>query len=437
MPWSGPRPAHGIIVGMTKKPLTSHLLVRVLIGIALGVVCGLFFPEELARVFVTFNGLFSAFLGFLIPLLILGLVTPAIADLGRGAGKWLGLTAALAYGSTVFAGLVAYLVARGTYPWLLGGQRSVEALASPEESGLSSYFVLEIDPVFGVMTALVLAFCLGVGITLIPGDTLHRSMDDLRRIIMRIVELVIIPLLPVYIFGMFLGLTMNGQILTVVTTFLTVTVLALVLTVTLLLLQYTVAGLYTRRNPFVLLKNMLPAYATALGTSSSAATIPVTLRCVQANGVSRPVAGFVVPLAATIHLSGSTLKIVLFSLAIMTITGMPVDDLTYLGFILMLGVTMVAAPGVPGGAIMAAVGVLQGMLGFDETAVALMIATYIAIDSFGTATNVTGDGALATIMQKLIGTRVEGLEPELVITSDDDGAPSATGTAGEGPLRRS
>ncbi|KLU10181.1 dicarboxylate/amino acid:cation symporter [Kocuria sp. SM24M-10] len=401
---------------MTKKPLTSHLLVRVLLGIVLGIACGLFFPEPLARVFLTFNGLFSAFLGFIVPLLILGLVTPAIADLGRGAGKWLGITAGIAYASTVFSGVLAYLVARGSYPWLLGGQQDVNPLANPEESALTGYFVVEMEPVFGVMTALLLSFCLGVGITLIPGDTLHRTMDDLRRIIMRIVELVIIPLLPVYIFGMFLGLSMNGQIAAVISTFFKVVVLALVLTIVLLLVQYGIAGAYARRNPLVLLKNMLPAYATALGTSSSAASIPVTLKCAEANGVSKPVAGFAVPLCATIHLAGSTMKIVLFSLAIMTITGMPVDNLTYLGFVLMLGITMVAAPGVPGGAIMAAVGIMQSMLGFDETAVGLMIATYIAIDSFGTATNVTGDGAIAVVVDKLVGRRSDvakiGTEPD-------------------------
>lgn len=390
---------------MTKKPLTSHLLVRVLLGIVLGVACGLFFPEPLARLFLTFNGLFSAFLGFLIPLLIVGLVTPAIGDLGRGAGKWLGVTAGIAYASTVLSGLLAFLVARTLYPWLLSGERAVDSLASPEDSALTGFFALEMEPVFGVMTALLLAFCLGVGITLIPGDTLHRSMDDLRRIIMRIVELVIIPLLPLYIFGMFMGLTMNGQILVVVSAFSKVVLVALVLSVVLLAAQYVAAGIYAGRNPLVLLRSMLPAYATALGTSSSAATIPVTLRCVERNGVRPAVAGFVVPLSATIHLAGSTLKIVLFSAAVMTITGTPIDDVAYVGFILMLGITMVAAPGVPGGAIMAAIGLLQGMLGFDETAVALMIATYIAIDSVGTATNVTGDGAIAVVVDKLIGRR--------------------------------
>ena len=359
-------------------------------------------PEWLARVFMTFNGIFSQFLGFLIPLIIVGLVTPAIAELGRGAGKWLAVTAAVAYGSTVFAGLLAFLVAQSSYPWLLGGTQSIDGLENPEEHELSGYFEIAMPPVFDVMTALVLAFCLGVGITFVRGTTLHSGFAELRTIVMRVVEKVIIPLLPLYIFGMFLSLTMNGQIALVISTFLRVVVLAFIMTIVILLIQYGIAGVVARRNPLVMLKNMLPAYATALGTASSAATIPVTLACARRNGVDERVAGFTIPLCATIHLSGSTLKIVLFSTAIMTISGMPIDTWQYIGFIFLLGVTMVAAPGVPGGAIMAAVAILQSQLGFDETAVGLMIATYVAIDSFGTACNVTGDGAIAAVMDKLL-----------------------------------
>ncbi|RKQ36116.1 dicarboxylate/amino acid:cation symporter [Kocuria tytonis] len=387
---------------MRLRSLSKNLLLRVLLAIVLGVVLGVFFPEWLARVFMTFNGIFSQFLGFLIPLIIVGLVTPAIADLGRGAGKWLAVTAALAYGSTVFAGMLAFLVARTSYPWLLGGHASLSGLENPEDHALSGYFEITMPPVFDVMTALVLAFCIGVGITFVHGDALHRGFGELRTIVMRIVEKIIIPLLPVYIFGMFLSLTMNGQIALVISTFLRVVILAFLMTVVILVIQYCVAGLVTRRNPFTMLKNMLPAYATALGTASSAATIPVTLECTRKNGVDERVAGFTVPLCATIHLSGSTMKIVLFSLAIMTISGMPINTWQYIGFIFLLGVTMVAAPGVPGGAIMAAVAILQSSLGFDETAVGLMIATYVAIDSFGTACNVTGDGAIAAVMDRML-----------------------------------
>ncbi|MCG7425544.1 MULTISPECIES: dicarboxylate/amino acid:cation symporter [Kocuria] len=387
---------------MRLRSLSQNLLVRVVAAIVLGSALGAVMPEWLARVFMTFNGIFSQFLGFLIPLIIVGLVTPAIAELGRGAGKWLAVTAAVAYGSTVFAGLLAFLVAQSSYPWLLGGTQSIDGLENPEEHALSGYFEIAMPPVFDVMTALVLAFCLGVGITFVRGTTLHSGFAELRTIVMRVVEKVIIPLLPLYIFGMFLSLTMNGQIALVISTFLRVVVLAFIMTIVILLIQYGIAGVVARRNPLVMLKNMLPAYATALGTASSAATIPVTLACARRNGVDERVAGFTIPLCATIHLSGSTLKIVLFSTAIMTISGMPIDTWQYIGFIFLLGVTMVAAPGVPGGAIMAAVAILQSQLGFDETAVGLMIATYVAIDSFGTACNVTGDGAIAAVMDKLL-----------------------------------
>lgn len=395
---------------MSLRSLSKNLLLRVMVAIVLGIVCGMFFPEGVARVFLTFNGIFSQFLGFLIPVLIVALVTPAIADLGRGAGKWLAVTAGIAYGSTIFAGLLAFLVAKASYPWLLGDRGSVGSLDNPEDHSLSGFFEITMPPVFDVMTALILSFCLGLGITMIKGNSLHKGFDELRIIIMIIVEKIIIPLLPIYIFGMFMSITMNGQISTIISTFIRIVVLAFIMTVIILVIQYVVAGLIAKRNPFVLLKNMLPAYATALGTSSSAATIPVTLKCAARNGVDDRVAGFTIPLCATIHLSGSTMKIVLFSVAIMTITGTPINSWQYVGFIFLLGVTMVAAPGVPGGAIMAAVGVLQSVLGFDETAIGLMIATYIAIDSFGTACNVTGDGAIATIMDRILKNRRHDLK---------------------------
>lgn len=378
----------------------SSLLARIVVAIVLGALCGLFFPEPIARIFVTFNGLFSAFLGFLIPVLILALVAPAIADLGRGAGKWLAITAAVAYGSTITAGLLAFGTSLALFPSLLADETHGGGLGDPSEESLSSFFTIEMPPPFGIMTALLLAFSIGVGVTLVRGTTLKNGLEELRDIIMLVVTRIVIPLLPVYVFGSFMSLTMNGQIGTVITTFFKVVITALVLTVILLLLQYAIAGAIAGKNPFRLLKNMLPAYFTALGTSSSAATIPVTLQATRNNGVDEDVAGFAVPLCATIHLAGSTVKIVLFSTAVMMLTGIEIDPVQYIGFILMLGITMVAAPGVPGGAIMAAVGILQSMLGFDEAAVSIMIATYVAIDSLGTATNVTGDGAIAVAIDR-------------------------------------
>lgn len=251
-----------------------------------------------------------------------------------------------------------------------------------------------------VMTALILAFVVGVAMTTVKSDTLFSGVADLRRVVMKVISSFIVPLLPIYIFGMFLSLGMNGNLASVLTAFAKVLLLAILMSFVLLILQFLFAGTLATRNPFASLKNMMPAYFTALGTSSSAATIPVTYECARKNGVSQSVAGFVVPLCATIHLSGSMMKITLFAFAIMFMDGMDIPLATALGFILMLGVTMVAAPGVPGGAIMAAVGLLSSNLGFNDDQVALMIAAYIAIDSFGTACNVTGDGAIAMVVDK-------------------------------------
>ncbi|MDO4761682.1 MAG: dicarboxylate/amino acid:cation symporter [Corynebacterium sp.] len=384
---------------MNLRRLSSSLLFKIVLAIVLGIICSFFFPEALARVFVTFNGLFGNFLGFFVPVLIFSLITPAIAGLGRGAGKWLAFTTGIAYGSAVISGLISWAASVVIYPWLLAGHGDV-SIADISEGELSPYISVEIPAPMPVMTALVLAFVVGVAMTTVKSDTLYGGVADLRRVVMKVIAKFIVPLLPVYIFGLFLSLGMNGNLVDVLSAFSKVLVLAIIGSIVLLTLQYLIAGALTGRNPFTSIKNMMPAYFTALGTSSSAATIPVTYECARKNNVSQSVAGFVIPLCATIHLSGSMMKITLFAFAIMFMDGMALPLPLALGFILMLGVTMVAAPGVPGGAIMAAVGLLSANLGFSDEQVALMIAAYIAIDSFGTACNVTGDGAIALVIDK-------------------------------------
>lgn len=382
------------------KKIKLGLLPKIIIAIALGVVCGLFFPEWLVRIFLTVNGLFGNFLNFIIPLLILGLVAPGIADLGKGAGRLLLITAALAYGFTLFSGFFTYFTCDMTYPWLLTSSDSLTAVQG-EGQNLQPYFTVEMPPIMGVMSSLILAFTLGLGMSVIDGNRLKLVMEDFKEIINTVISAVIIPLLPLYIFGIFLNMTFSGQVAGVMSVFLKIIVVIFVMTVILLFIQFFIAGTVGKKNPLRLFRNMLPAYMTALGTQSSAATIPVTLEQTIKNGVRPDLAGFVIPLCATIHLSGSTMKIVACSMAIMLMSGMDIHFGQFAGFIMMLGIAMVAAPGVPGGAIMAALGLLQSMLGFDETAQGLMIALYIAMDSFGTATNVTGDGAIAVIVERL------------------------------------
>lgn len=382
------------------KKVKIGLLGKILIAIALGIGLGLIVPGWMVRIFLTFNGIFSQFLGFAIPLIIVGLVTPAISDIGKTAGKMLLVTVAIAYGSTVFAGLVSYLTGAALFPGMID-QSAMQQVETAAE--LSPYFTVTIPPFMNVMTALVLAFTLGLGLASLGKTTLNDAVHDFEKIIVKTIKTAIIPLLPIYIFGIFLNMTFVGQVFSILTVFIKIIGIIFLIHIGILLLQFCIAGGFARKNPFKMLWNMLPAYFTALGTQSSAATIPVTLEQTRKNGVSEDIAGFTIPLCSTIHMSGSTLKIVACALALMIMQGMPYDFGLFAGFICMLGITMVAAPGVPGGAIMASLGLLQSMLGFNQEAQALMIALYIAMDSFGTACNVTGDGAIAVVIEKLMG----------------------------------
>lgn len=375
------------------------LLLKIIVAIILGALLGLVAPGVVVRVMNTFCSIFSQLLGFMIPLIIVGLVTPAIARVGRGAGRMLLLTAVLAYGFTVLSGLFAYGFSTTLFPSLIDGS----AATALQEKGteFAPYFTITIAPLMEVMTALVASFMLGLGIAAFDAPTLRRGFEEFEDIITRAIATAIIPLLPLFIFGLFLDMSASGKVGPVLVAFVKVIAVIFTMTLVLLVLQYCVAGTIVRRNPLKLLVNMLPAYFTALGTSSSAATIPVTLRQTTANGVRPEIAGFVVPLCATIHLSGSTLKITSCAIALLMMQGQAVDFVQMLGFVMMLGVTMVAAPGVPGGAIMAALGILESLLGFDASQQAMMITLYIAMDSFGTACNVTGDGAIALIMNKV------------------------------------
>ncbi len=373
------------------------LLPRILIAIVLGIGAGFILPEWAGRIFATFNGIFSEFLSFIIPLLILGLVAPAIADLGKSAGRMLLVTVAIAYVMSVAVGLFTYGVSCFTFPSIV----EAGAVSSGAARELTCYFSLEIPPVMTVMTALVLAFTLGLGAARLEQGGLRRGLDDLRKVIVMVITHVLIPLLPLYIFGIFMNIAYSCTAGTVIATFAGIIGVIIALQVVVLLLQFSIASLFSGLNPLKALWRMLPAYFTALGTQSSAATIPVTLRQTISLGVDPNVAGFTVPLCATIHMSGSIMKIVSCSIAILMLSGGDYSFGLYAGFIAMLAITIVAAPGVPGGAIMASLGLLSSMLGFSDADNALMIAIYIAIDSFGTACNITGDAAIAQIVDRL------------------------------------
>lgn len=374
------------------------LLPRVLIAIVLGILLGLVMGEPFVRFFVTFNDLFGQLLGFLVPLIIIGLVTSAIGEIGSQARKLLLITVAIAYADTVFSGLLTYSTGQLLFPAMMG---NTMAASLPEQAvALLPYFKLQIPQMVDVMSALILSFILGICIAYGQLPTLRAGALEFKEVVTRTISGLLIPLLPIYIFGLFLNMTFSGQVWQVMSVFASIIMIILALHIFILLYEFVVAGIITRRNPIKLLWNMLPAYATALGTSSSAATIPVTLKQAQKNGVSEETAGFVIPICATIHMSGSVMKITACALAISMLNGMPTDLGLFLNFILMLSIMMIAAPGVPGGAVMAALAPLSSILGFSADQQAMMITIYIAMDSFGTACNVTGDGAIALIVDR-------------------------------------
>ncbi len=377
------------------------LLPKILIAIALGIGAGWVCPVWCARMMATFNSIFSQFLGFCIPLIIVGFVAPAIADIGARAGKMLVATALLAYLFTLGAGFLSYFTGIIFFPAMISPAEYIGTQNASVE--ITPYFTIGMPPLTSVMSALVASFIFGLGAAFLKTTILKGLLSEMRDIINKVIAKVIIPLLPVYIFGIFLNMTVTGEVASILSTFVKIIAVIFGLHVLVLVLQYCIAAPFSLhgKTPLKLLWSMMPAYFTARGTQSSAATIPVTLQRTIAMGVNKDVAGFTVPLCATIHMSGSTLKLVACALALMIAHGMPYDFGMFAGFIAMLGITIIAAPGVPGGAVMAALGLFSSILGFSQADCALMIALYIAMDSFGTACNVTGDGAISIIIARI------------------------------------
>lgn len=377
-----------------------RLIIKLLLGIIIGTLIGLVIPDFITRIIVTFKDIFGQFLEFTIPLIIIFFIASGIASFGKHSGKMLGITAGIAYGSTILAGLLAYFVARIFIPMLVSG-----GAGGAEEAGeFESFLDLEIEPLTGVMTALIAAFVFGIGMTRIKSPTLKGFFDEGKEITEKLIWKIIIPILPFYIASIFAEQAADGTVFETLTTFGLVLAMAIVVHWIWLFILYLAAGTIAGRNAFTSLKTMLPSYFTGLGTMSSAATIPVTVQQSKKNNVSDGIADSAVPLCATIHLSGSTITLTICSVAVMVLSNdmtMPSFGLI-IQFILVLGVVMIAAPGVPGGAVIAALGVLGSVLGFNETALGLMIALYTTQDSFGTATNVTGDGAIALIVDKIM-----------------------------------
>ena len=413
---------------LKKLPLLAWIIIAIASGVLIGMLTpgmisgindatGAAIPTDfIVQLFVSFSTVFSAFLSFAIPLIIIGFIVPGIGSLAQGAGKMLGITVGLAYLSSIFAGFLALTCALLLYPIILQGQQ-LASFDNPENALSTGYVSFELTPIMGVLSALILSFILGLGITALKTRAMLNLFEDFQVIVEKMLSYVIIPLLPVHIVGVFANMTLAGQVAKILSVFGLVFVMVIILHWVTLALQYSVAGAVSHRNPIQMLKTMLPAYFTAIGTQSSAATIPVTVRSAKKAGISSRVVDFAIPLCATIHLSGSMITITSCAVAVLYMTGQHPDFGSLIPMILVLGVMMVAAPGVPGGAVMTAIGLLQSMLGFDESMIALMIALYLAQDSFGTATNVTGDATIAALTERI--SKASGVNPDKEIRDED------------------
>ena len=378
--------------------LKEYALARLFVAMAAGCLAGAFAPECVIRALNSFGATFAAFIKFIVPLIIVALVTPAIAAAGRGARSLLLATLALAYASTLAAGAFAFGVADALFPRILGGSLLAAHGAVRE---FPAYFTLAMPPVFGVVTAMGLAFTFGLAMAAVKCETLERMFAEMKEVVSLVLAKALVPLLPAYIFTVVADLAARRVLAQTGAESLKLAVVAIVVTVSLLLVQYTLAGIVARRNPLKALATMSRAYFTGLGCCSSAATIPVTLKCMAANGVSDETANLVAPLCANIHLAGSMAKITIFSAGFVVLAGGEISAAAFAEYILMLSVLAVAAPGVPGGMVLAAAPIAESVLGLAPSHYAVLIAAYLSIDGVGTACNLTGDGAIALIVDQI------------------------------------
>jgi len=391
------------------KKFKLGLVPKLIIAIVLGILIGMYMPLWFCRAVVTASSLFGTFLKFVIPLLILAFVSMGIADLTQGAGKLLLITVAIAYCSTLIGGTASFLVSSNLFPSFMNADALAKIQATAENS-VPAYFSLSIPPILDTLSAVVLAFILGLCLSNMKGKTigmtLYNGLKDFNGIVDAVLNHVIVPLLPLFICGTFVDMTRSGKTFTILGILWKVFLTVIIMHIIFIVLQFLLAGVISGKNPFTLIKNQIPGYTTALGTQSSAATIPVNLQCAEADGVCEEIRNFVVPLCANIHMCGSMITITACATAVCLMNQLPISLGTVIPFIMTLGIAMVASPGAPGGSIMTALPFLYMIFGAEAgdpngPICAIMVALYITQDSFGTACNVSGDNAIGVIVNKI------------------------------------
>ncbi|AMD90668.1 serine/threonine sodium symporter [Desulfovibrionaceae bacterium] len=371
------------------------LILKLLAGLVLGALLGFVANEAVMDVVVSLRHIFGQIIFFLVPLVIVGFITPAIVRLGQNASKILVVAVCLAYASSLGAALFSMGSGYLVIPHLSIATETETLRKLPE-----MVFRLDIPPLFSVMSALVTALFFGVAIAWTKSETLGKVFAELERIMTWLVTRVLIPILPFFVGLSFMGLAYEGSLTKHLPIFVTMVALVILGHFIWLTVLYGIAGIVSGRNPSQVFRYYTPAYLTAVGTMSSAATLPVALECARRSPVlSRTMVEFMVPLGATVHLCGSVLTETFFCMTISLILYGTLPSVgTMLLFCVLLGIFAVGAPGVPGGTVVASLGIVTGVLGFDQTGVALLIAIFALQDSFGTACNVTGDGALTLML---------------------------------------
>lgn len=383
---------------MKKKKITDHLVFRLLIAVTIGIIFGLFVDQGLMQIISTIKYVLGQLIFYSVPLVIIGFIAPSITKLQEKASKLLGQAVSIAYLSSVGAAMFSILAGSLIIPYLHITEETKALRELPE-----IIFKLDIPPIMPVMSALVLALFVGLAAAWTKAEKVASLLDEIQAMILKLVEKIIIPILPFFIATTFAELAYEGTITEHLPVFLTVIILVLVGHFIWLTVLYSIAGLISGENPLEVVKHYLPAYLTAVGTMSSAATLPVSLKSAGKSKVlDKEITNFAIPLGATIHLCGSVLTETFFVMVISKVLYGSVPPLaTMFLFALLLGIFAIGAPGVPGGTVMASLGLVTGILGFDQTGVGLVLTIFAIQDSFGTACNITGDGAIALMLSGL------------------------------------
>lgn len=377
------------------KKLFNNLIFKLIIGVIIGILIGSYCPQSIIGIIITIKYVLGQIIFFSVPLIILGFIAPSIARLKQNASKFLGITVLIAYVSSVGAAFLSMIAG-----YILIPKFSI----TPNISGLKKLpeliFKLDIPPIMSVMSALVLALLLGLATGWTKSDLIEKVLDQFQNIVLSIVTKVIIPILPFFIAGNFAALAYEGSLRTQLPIFLKVIIVVLIGHFIWLTILYLIGGSISKKNPLNVIKYYGPAYFTAVGTMSSAATLPVALTCAKKSEALREdIVDFVIPLCSNIHLCGSVLTEVFFVMTVSQILYGKLPSLsTMILFILLLGIFAIGAPGVPGGTVMASLGLIISVLAFNEAGTALILTIFALQDSFGTACNVTGDGAIALMV---------------------------------------